>query len=214
MPPKPKFTKEEIVSAAKDIVRQKGVPALTARELAAVLGSSPRPIFTVFKNMKELYDAVYDSVMEEFNCRLRKAATYTPAYKEVGMQMVRFANDEPSLFDMLYTKDGRKESFSGVFNQLGEMEELCIKLIMRDYGLDESGATMIFKNTWLHCYGISSLCAAGIAAFSEDDIQNLMSVEFFALMSLIKSGKPIPLIKPVPDSEKKDFKVEEIWNNL
>ena len=31
MPPKPKFTKEEIVFAAKEIVREKGLSALTAR---------------------------------------------------------------------------------------------------------------------------------------------------------------------------------------
>ena len=103
MPPKPKFTKEEIVGAAKELVREKGLSALTARELAKRLGSSPRPIFTAFRSMKEVADAVNDSVMEEFNRRLREAAKFTPAFKEVGMQMIRFASDEPNLFNMLYT---------------------------------------------------------------------------------------------------------------
>ena len=51
MPPKPKFTKEEIVTAALNITREKGIDAVTAREIAAKLGSSARPIFTVFRNM-------------------------------------------------------------------------------------------------------------------------------------------------------------------
>ena len=51
MPPKPKFTREEIVAAALDLVSERGMGALTSRDLAARLGSSPRPIFTVFKNM-------------------------------------------------------------------------------------------------------------------------------------------------------------------
>ena len=92
MPPKPKFTKEEIVFAAKEIVREKGLSALTAREVAEKLGSSPRPIFTVFRNMKELQEAVSESAMRDFNARLRRAADFTPAFKEVGMQMIRFAN--------------------------------------------------------------------------------------------------------------------------
>ena len=58
MPPKPKFTKEEIVFAAKEIVREKGLSALTAREVAEKLGSSPRPIFTVFKSMDEVMQAI------------------------------------------------------------------------------------------------------------------------------------------------------------
>ena len=33
MPPKPKFSKEEIIDAALDIVSRDGVAALTAREL-------------------------------------------------------------------------------------------------------------------------------------------------------------------------------------
>ena len=54
MPPKPKFTKEEIVQTALQVVSQKGVEALTAKELGDALGSSSRPIFTVFNSMKEV----------------------------------------------------------------------------------------------------------------------------------------------------------------
>ena len=52
MPPKPKFTKEEIVAAALTLVSEKGMEALTARELGLRLGSSARPIFTVFQSME------------------------------------------------------------------------------------------------------------------------------------------------------------------
>lgn len=215
MPPKPKFTKEEIVFAAKEIVREKGLSALTAREVAEKLGSSPRPIFTVFRNMKELQEAVSKSAMDDLNARLRRATNFTPAFKEVGMQMVRFANEEPNLFNMLYLPNGRPESFSGIFGRLGEMEELCIKLVMRDYGLNEKEAMMLFKNTWIQCYGISALCASGIATFTEEDVLKIIGTEFMALMMLIKSGKSdIPTIVPVPNEEKAEFKVEEIWDKL
>ena len=53
MPPKPKFTRDEIVQAALTIVSEKGVEALTAKELGDALGASARPIFTVFASMKE-----------------------------------------------------------------------------------------------------------------------------------------------------------------
>jgi len=47
MPPKPKFTREEVVDTAIELIKDKGIEALTARELGAKLGSSARPIFTV-----------------------------------------------------------------------------------------------------------------------------------------------------------------------
>ena len=54
MPPKAKFSKEEIVASAVEIVRTHGSDALTARALGQALGSSPRPIFTVFQSMEEV----------------------------------------------------------------------------------------------------------------------------------------------------------------
>ena len=58
MPPRAKFTKEEIVTAALTIVREEGLSALTARNLGKSLGSSACPIFTVFSSMEEVYQAV------------------------------------------------------------------------------------------------------------------------------------------------------------
>ena len=54
MPPKPKFTREQIIAVGLDLVRERGLEGLTAREVGARLGASARPIFTVFENMEEL----------------------------------------------------------------------------------------------------------------------------------------------------------------
>jgi len=54
MPRKALFTKEEIIKKSFEIIRQHGPQALTARSLAATLGSSPRPIFTIFNTMDEI----------------------------------------------------------------------------------------------------------------------------------------------------------------
>ena len=54
MPPKPKFTREEVVSAALDLVREKGADALTSRGLGEYLGCSSCPIFTLFADMNDL----------------------------------------------------------------------------------------------------------------------------------------------------------------
>ena len=51
MPPKAKFTKEDIIDAGLAILRERDISAVTAREIGNYLGSSARPIFTVFDNM-------------------------------------------------------------------------------------------------------------------------------------------------------------------
>ena len=49
MPPKPKFERDEIIQAALTLVSRQGPEALTTRALSVELGSSARPIFTVFR---------------------------------------------------------------------------------------------------------------------------------------------------------------------
>ena len=58
MPPKPKFTKDEIVTAAFELARAEGAGAYRAREVGRRLGVSSSPIFTVFTDMAELHAAV------------------------------------------------------------------------------------------------------------------------------------------------------------
>ena len=48
MPPKVKVSKEDINTAAVEMVRESGAEALNARALAAKLGCSTQPIFSNF----------------------------------------------------------------------------------------------------------------------------------------------------------------------
>ena len=59
MPPKVKFTSNEIIEAAVKITREKGIAAVTAREVGATLGVSSRPLFTYFDTVEELKREVY-----------------------------------------------------------------------------------------------------------------------------------------------------------
>lgn len=48
MPPKPKYTKEEIVQVAFEMARENGLESVVARELGKRLGISSTPIFLIF----------------------------------------------------------------------------------------------------------------------------------------------------------------------
>ena len=98
MPPKRKFTREDIAQAALEIVKEKGVEALTARELGKRLGTSSSPIFTVFKNMDEVKWAARELALNEFKEYISDFKEYTPAFKRVGMMMISYAIHEPELY--------------------------------------------------------------------------------------------------------------------
>ena len=216
MPPKPKFTKEEIVNGALELVSEKGIEFLTTRNLGEWLGSSARPIFTVFKSMDEVIELVHEAAMERFNSYIREIEDFTPAFKEAGIRMVRFAIREPKLFQLIFMTENKKPVNPGsFFGSLGESEEICIRVIMRDYGLDAEQAKVLFEHMWTYTYGISALCATKMCMFPEEEIAKRIGTEFLAITSLIKDGRMyVTTPDPVPGQNKDDLHTNKILESL
>lgn len=190
MPPKPKFKKEEIIAVALDLVSEKGIDALTARELGAKLGSSARPIFTVFNSMEEVQAAVRDAALKRFESYAEKAMHYTPVFKQVGMQMILFAMEEPKLYQLLYmSENSSATNFEGIFDRLGDVAQMCVDVIQRDYGLSQDDAKTLFEHVWIHTFGIGALCATGMCRFSQEKIIQMLGQDFMAMLLYAKSGR-------------------------
>lgn len=189
MPPKPKFTREEIVQTALDVVSRKGVEALTAKKLGDALGSSARPIFTVFTSMKEVQDAVRAAAMRRFESFAEQRLPGMPLFKQVGMRMVLFGAREPKLYQLLFMQENRNAvSFDDVFGELGPTAETCIALIRETYSLSETEARLLFENVWIYTFGVGALCATRVCHFSEEKLGEMLSTEFQAMMLLVKTG--------------------------
>ena len=190
MPPKAKFTKEQITKAALCVVSEKGAQALTAKELGAALGTSTTPIFTVFHSMQEVQDAVMLAAMERFEEYAHKAAHLGPVFKQVGMQMILFAKEEPKLYQLIFMSSiGEAQTFDDIYAHLGSLADECLDVLQKDYDLSKDNAKTLFEHVWIHTFGIGALCATGMCDFSHEQIAQMLTQDFTAMMMLMKSGK-------------------------
>lgn len=190
MPPRSKFTKEEIVSVALQIVSKHGISSLTARELGAKLGTSARPIFTVFSSMEQLQNEVRLSAMNCFENMQLDNAEDMPIFKQIGMKMVLFGVKEPKLYQLLFMQENKSAmSFEDIFGRLGTTAILCLKTIENDYGLNTEQAKILFKHIWIHTFGIGTLCATGTCDFSQEQISKMLTEDFTAMMTLLKGER-------------------------
>ena len=190
MPPKAKYTKEQITKAALGIVSEKGVEALTAKELGAALGTSTSPIFTVFNSMQEVQDAVILAAMERFEEYAHKAAHLGPVFKQVGMQMILFAKAEPKLYQLIFMSSiSEAQTFDDIYAHLGSVADECLDVLQKDYDLSKDNAKTLFEHVWIHTFGIGALCATGMCDFSHEQIAEMLTQDFTAMMMLMKSGK-------------------------
>lgn len=108
MPPKPKFTRDEIAAIAYQMIKESGVSSLTARDLGSRMGTSARPIFTLFKNMEEVKQAARALAVQEFMDRIRDFRDFSPAFKRIGMEIVSYGIHEPELFKLLFLQEHPK----------------------------------------------------------------------------------------------------------
>ncbi len=190
MPPKPKFTKKQIINNALKIVSKKGINALTARELGKKLGTTPRPIFTLFTSMEELQNEVKKEAMNIFENMDANNHNDIPLFKKIGIKMIIFAIKEPKLFQLLFMQENiNTKSFDDMYIVLGDDANKCIEAIENDYSLNKEDAKLLFENMWIYTYGISVLCATKACNFNEEIVSEKLTIQFNAIMLLIKNKR-------------------------
>ncbi len=188
MPPKPKFTREEIIDAAYEIARESGIESVAARTVGARLGATSSPIFTFFSSMDELKKAVYARAKRVCTDYLRGCADYSPAFKEFGMRYVRFAIELPHLYRLLFTNDprytGRPNDF---FAEFPELTEPLIPEIRSEFGLSGEDAAFLLNQMLIYSAGVIDFLSNGYVSYSETQLSELLSTACLGLVFLMKT---------------------------
>lgn len=190
MPPKPKFTREQVIKVAYEICRRCGVEGVTANELKTALGTSASPIFTLFSSIEEIRDEVRKYAMQLYTEDTNRAFEYVPAFKQFGNLMISYANKEPHIFKLLFMQKSEIGcTYDEMMEKFGDGVKACIPLIEKDYGLSEKQAKLLFKQIWLYAYSLAALCANGVCVFTPQEINQMIGQQFMATYDYIVAGK-------------------------
>ena len=185
MPPKVKVTKEEIIAAALEILRQKGMEAVNARAVAAALGCSTQPIFSNYSSMGALQHDVLAAGYAEYNRWIEqqmKEGRYPP-YKASGMAYIDFARREKHLFRLLFMRDRSREE---VTRQLGDDAEPLLDLIQRAAGLSRESARMFHLEMWIYVHGIASMAATSFLDWDTELISASLTDVYMGVLARFK----------------------------
>lgn len=188
MPPKAKFTKEQIINAAVELVKREGLDALTARALGEELGSSARPIFTVFDSMDAVRSGVILYAKALYAEYVAEGLKEPAAFKGVGKAYIRFACEQPKLFTTLFMRES--ENVPDTDSVLLEIEgsyDKILKSIEDGYGLNRDASIELYKHLWIYSHGIAALIATKVCNFTEEEISEKLTVIFTSLLRKIKT---------------------------
>ena len=187
MPPKAKFDREQIVSAATDLVRSSGMSALTARALGDKLGCSVAPIFSEFGNMDELRDEVVRQAKEIYKSYIDEGLKQALPFKGAGLKYIEFAKIEPNLFKLLFMSD-----YSGGldnFMLLDDNNAKIVNALITTWKVDDGTARALHKDIMLYTHGIAVMCATNSCAFTGEEISERLTFAFMAMLKMAKGEK-------------------------
>lgn len=179
MPPKTKFSKEEIIAAAVNIVKSDGPGALTARALGTRLGTSSSPVFTIFESMDEVQQEVLKSANMLYQSYLKedmKSQKYPP-YKSSGMAYIRFAKEEKELFKLLFMRDRSREKAE----ENNEEIKPLIELIQRNTGLSEEKAYLFHLEMWIYVHGVATMIATSYLEWNMEFVSQVLTDAYLGL---------------------------------
>lgn len=187
MPPKFKFTRDEITNAALNVTRKNGISGLTARALAAELGCSVKPIFGLFKNMEEVGQEVFiasDLLYQNYLREDMAKGKYSP-YKASGMAYIRFAKEERELFKLLFMRDRSREKIEENKEEIRPL----MQLIQQNLGISEDEAYLFHLEMWLYVHGIATMIATSYLDWDDEFIRRVLTDAYMGLKYRYTEGK-------------------------
>lgn len=185
-----KISKDDIIDAAIDVLRDDGFSAINARSVAKKLGCSTQPIYFSFKNMEELKSALTERAIglhaQHVRNSLKAHAGNDSRYSSYGMGFVKFAAEEKQLFRWLYL-EGKQ---LGPYQNDVLLPEV-ITVIMDEFGYSENTARRFHQDMIYFSYGLAILANTDHLHLTETELREAFRREFRALISIY--GKPTKL---------------------
>lgn len=192
MPKKKQITKEKILEAATQIIREKGETGLNARSIADKMGLSTQPVYSEFANMADLRANLVEYVRDYYKqYSLNQINKYGNSYKAYGRCFINFAMDERHLFEFLYLKNHKNNP--RVVDDANYPE--IIECIISEYGLTKEQAISFHSDMAIYSLGLAVLACNGDNGITQQLIDERLAREFVALYASLYETKKIKRFK-------------------
>ena len=177
-----KIKKDDIVQAGIEIIRNDGILSLNARKIAQKLNCSTQPIFYIYSNMQDVKNDIINVITKMFNDSIIKSNYDRIVYKDIGINYIKFAKEEPELFKVLFNSTYNMQvlSFMNLTSNLNKINDI----ISKQTGLSKEKAKKFHLKMWLYVNGIANLVANNTCNFTKEEIEKLLEEQYISMLLL------------------------------
>lgn len=177
MPAKKQITREMILKAALQLLREQGYGAVNIKQLARALGCSTQPIYLSFSGMEELRAQLIPLAVQEFEHQMRDGAD--GMVRLYDLPYITFAKREPHLFHFLFM---RANAYAEMQRVLQPMIRRATEELMAVYHLSYDRADRLHDALWMQAHGIAAMIATDFCHWDMEKAADMLQSSKKALV--------------------------------
>lgn len=178
------ITRQIVIQAAFDELRENGWQNWNARTIARRAGCSTMPLFRLFKNMEEIRGEVIARTVKVYEGYIDEGLNEKLAYRGAGKAYIRFAKEEPWLFKALCVS----EEFTGKpFSAIDPTLPKVMAVAEQSGDVCGETAKRLHACMTVFCHGAGVMAASRALMVPEAAFDDLMSDVFRALKEYFKT---------------------------
>lgn len=188
---------KSILSAAREIFLEKGFEQTSIRSIAQKIEYSPTTIYLYFKDKNEILYALHKEGFNLLNMQMEALTAVSDPYermKAMGRIYIRFAEEHPDYYDLMFVQDGPMDSLKeekwnegqSAFDGLKFTIQQCIDQGYLPFMDAEVGAFLI----WSAMHGMCTLHDRGRCKILNEEIRGCIVEaafeEFIRMLDTLK----------------------------
>lgn len=185
MPPKTRITRDMILDAAFEIVRESGIEGVNARTVSRRIGCSTQPVMYLFATIEDLKRALYEKADEYHTEYLMNIENPEEIMLGIGLNYIRFAIKESNLFRFLFQSGYVKEN--NLFEMI-ESEEMLPVISAMQQGMEMSmeQTKKVFILIGVFAHGYASITASNSLEYDETLVISYLDRAYRGAVAAIK----------------------------
>lgn len=158
---KPNFTRDEILQCAFELLNDKSLKDVTARNIASKLGSSTISIYSAFKSMDEIKNELSKKAKEKLFDYTRVEYTNL-SILNIGIGVCLFAKEEKDLFRTIFLREGLPREFMDeIMDDFRDLIRSGFKSNFDYSNLNNEVVEWTIKKGWYFTHGYATLICTG-----------------------------------------------------
>lgn len=174
MPPNQKISKDMIMEAGYQIVKESGIENVNSRNVAKMLGCSTQPIFSQFPSMEDLRQGVHDYACQKFEQDVLFTVTSDSFFRSSYLKVINLAQDEKNIFKLIYLSEYCIGSnFLRTRMNFKSNQRIWTELKLK-YQLKDNDCSDALERISLLVHGIATLIATANITYDDEQIVKII----------------------------------------